>query len=116
MASDPLLPVDELVRSAEEDLRWQVPAQFATQWALDGDRLEGELLPARGHIAAAPFAGDHEVPTLDAGEAECHSMSIGEVKAKVLHSPKLENTPTNVLSRLFRHLGDSQVVGASLGQ
>jgi len=69
MASDPLLPVDELVRSAEEDLRWQVPAQFATQWALDGDRLEGELLPARGHIAAAPFAGDHEVPTLDAGEA-----------------------------------------------
>jgi hypothetical protein len=46
-ASGPLLPGDELVRPTEEDLRWQVPTQFATQGALDGDGLKGELLPAR---------------------------------------------------------------------
>jgi len=26
------------------------------------------------------------MPTLDGGEAECHSMSIGELKANVFHS------------------------------
>jgi len=74
-----------LVRLPEEDLRGQVPAQLSTQGALDGDRLEGELLTPGWHIAAAPLAGDYEVPTLDGGEAECHFMSIGEVKAKVFH-------------------------------
>jgi len=75
----------ELVRSPEEYLRRQVPPQLAAEGALDADRLKGELLPTRGHIAAAPLAGDHEVPTLDGGEAECHFLSIGEVKAKVFH-------------------------------
>ena len=76
------MPGDELVRATEEDLGGQVPAQLAAEGAFDRDRLEGELIPARGHIAAAPFAGDHEVPTLDGWEAECHFLSIGEVKAK----------------------------------
>jgi hypothetical protein len=46
----------ELVSTTEEDLRRQVPAQFAAEGASDGDRLEGELLPPGGHIAAAPLA------------------------------------------------------------
>jgi len=83
-----LLAGDELVRPTEEDLAGQVPAQLATKGTRDGHRLKGELVPARGHIAAAPFASDHEVSTLDGWEAECHSLSIGEVKAKVFH--KLE--------------------------
>ena len=49
-----------MVRLPEEDLRRQVPAQLSTEGTLDGDRLEGELIPARGHIAAAPLAGDHD--------------------------------------------------------
>jgi hypothetical protein len=59
-ASHPLLPGDKLVWPAEEDFGGQVPAQFAAQRAFDGDRLERELLPAGGHVAAAPLAGDHE--------------------------------------------------------
>ena len=84
-ASGPLLAGDELVRSSEEYLGRQIPPQFTAKRTLDGDRLERELIPARRHIAAAPLAGDHEVPTLDGWEAECHSLSIGEVKAKVFH-------------------------------
>ena len=84
-ASGPLLPGDELVRPTEEDLRWQVPTQFATQGALDGDGLKGELLPARGHVAAAPLASHHELSSLDGWESECHCLSIGEIKAKVFH-------------------------------
>jgi hypothetical protein len=49
-----------LVRPTEEDLRRQVLAQLPTEGALDGDRLKGELIPATGHIAAAPFAGYDE--------------------------------------------------------
>jgi hypothetical protein len=59
-ASSPLLAGDELVRSPEEDLRWQVPAQFAAQGTLDCDRLKGEFLPARRHVSAASLAGDDE--------------------------------------------------------
>jgi hypothetical protein len=70
-----LLADDELVRPTEEDLRGQVPAYLATQGTLDRDRLKRKLLPARGHIAAAPLACDDEVPTLDGGEAECHSLT-----------------------------------------
>jgi hypothetical protein len=49
-----------LVRPTEEDFGRQVPAKFATQEALNVDGLKWELLPARGHIAAAPLAGDDE--------------------------------------------------------
>jgi hypothetical protein len=59
-ASGPLLVNDELVRPTEEDLRGQVPSQFAAQGALDGDGLKWKLIPARLHIAAASVAGDHE--------------------------------------------------------
>jgi hypothetical protein len=56
-ASGPsLLSGDQLVRPTEEDLRWQVPAQFAAQWALDGDGLKWKVVPASGHIAAAFLA------------------------------------------------------------
>lgn len=60
---------DELVRSPEEDLRWQVPAQFAAQGTLDGDRLKGEFLPARPYVAAASLAGDNEGPLALHGRA-----------------------------------------------
>jgi hypothetical protein len=71
-ASSPLLTGDELVRPTEEDLGGQVPAQFAAEGTLDRDRLERELPDAGWHIAAAPFAGDHEDLALDGWEAECH--------------------------------------------
>jgi len=86
-ASGSLLARVELVRATEEDLRWQVPAQFAAEGALDGDRLEGELLTARGYVAAASLAGDDEKSPLDGWESECHCHSVGEIKAKVIHRP-----------------------------
>jgi len=50
------LPGGEAVRPTEEDLGGQVPPQFAAEGSSDGDRLEGELLPPRGNIAAAFLA------------------------------------------------------------
>ena len=49
-----------MVGATEEDLRGEVPAQLAAERAFDRDGLEGKFLPARGHVAAAAFAGDHE--------------------------------------------------------
>ena len=37
----------------QEDLRGQVPTQFAKEWALDGDGLKGKLLDAGWNVAAA---------------------------------------------------------------
>jgi hypothetical protein len=82
-----LLSGDQLVRPTEEDLAGQVPAQLSTQGALNGHRLEGKLIPARGYIAAAPLAGDNKQSPLDCWEPESHSMSIGEVIAKIFHRP-----------------------------
>jgi len=49
-----------LVRPTEEDLGGQVPAQFATEGALNGDGLEREFPDAGWNIVAAFLAGDHE--------------------------------------------------------
>jgi len=76
-----LLAGDELVRSPKEDFARQVPAKLAAEGASDGDRLEGELLPPRRNIAAAPLAGyDEGLATRRSRE---HENSIGEHKAKV---------------------------------
>jgi hypothetical protein len=53
------------------------------QRALDGDGLKGELPDAGRHIAAAPFAGDHELSPLDDWEPKGHCHSIGKIKAKM---------------------------------
>jgi hypothetical protein len=50
----------QLVRSAEEDLTRPVLPEFAAQGALNGDRLEREILQAGWHIAAAQLACHHE--------------------------------------------------------
>jgi len=60
-----LLAGDELVGPTEEDFRGEVPAQFATERARNGDGLRWKVIPASGHVAAAPFAGDHEQSPLD---------------------------------------------------
>jgi hypothetical protein len=49
-----------LVRPTEEEFRGQIPPQFAAERALDGYGLKRKFIPTGGHIAAAPFAGDHE--------------------------------------------------------
>ena len=61
-----------MMRLAQKHLRGQVPAQFATEGALDRDRLKRKFILARGHIAAAPLAGDDENLALDGWEPECH--------------------------------------------
>jgi hypothetical protein len=50
----------QLVRPTEKNFGGQVPAQFATELALNGDGLEREFADAGGHIAAASLAGHHE--------------------------------------------------------
>jgi hypothetical protein len=45
-----------LVRQTEENLAWPVLPQLAAKRTLDCDGLEGEFIPARGHIAATPLA------------------------------------------------------------
>jgi hypothetical protein len=75
-----LLAVYESIRSPEEDLRRQVPAQLAAEGALDGDGLKGEFPQAGGNVAAAPFAGDHEGFAIS-GYRE-HASIIGEYKEK----------------------------------
>ncbi len=52
----PLLAGDEDIWPTKEDLARQVPAQLTAEGARDGDGLEGELLPARRHVTAAPLA------------------------------------------------------------
>ena len=74
--SSPLLVNHELVRSPEEDLRWKVLAQFATEGALDGEGLKGELPDAGWNIAAALLAGHHE-GLLISGHLK-HASMIGE--------------------------------------
>ena len=59
-ASRPPVAGDELVRPTEEDLRWQVPARFAAEGALNSDGLKGELPDAGWNVAAAPLACDDE--------------------------------------------------------
>jgi hypothetical protein len=61
-----------MMRLAQKHLRGQVPAQLATERALDGDRLEREFPDTGRHIAAAPLAGDDELSPLDGWESECH--------------------------------------------
>jgi hypothetical protein len=77
-----------LVWPTKEDLGGKVPAQLAAKGALDRDGLKWKVVPASGHIAAAPLASDDEQFPLDGWESECHPPSIGEVKAKIIH--KLE--------------------------
>jgi hypothetical protein len=45
---------------AEEDFGGQVPVQFATEGALDGDGLEREFFDAGWNVEAAPLACHHE--------------------------------------------------------
>jgi hypothetical protein len=40
--------------------------------ALDRNGLKWKFIPARGHIAAAPLAGDNELSPLGDWESECH--------------------------------------------
>jgi hypothetical protein len=72
-----------VVRTAQVDLRRQVPAQLAAEGALDRDRLEGEFLPTGGHIAAAALTGDYKQSPLDDWKSEGHFLSIGEDEAKM---------------------------------
>jgi hypothetical protein len=55
-ASGTLLPNHELVRSAKEDFRRQVPAHFTAKATLNGDGLKRELPQAGRHVAAAFLA------------------------------------------------------------
>jgi len=76
-----LLPGDELVRHTEKDFARSVLANLSAKRTLNGNRLKGEFLPARWHIAAAPLAGDYE--RLAARERQEHGSMVGEYKAKV---------------------------------
>jgi hypothetical protein len=75
-----------LVWPTDEDLGGQVPAWFAAERALNGDGLEREFREASGYIAAATLAGYDEQSPLDVGEPKCHTASIGEKRAKLIHS------------------------------
>ena len=77
----------ELVRATEKNFGGQVPALFATEGTLDRDGLKRKLRDAGRHIAAALLACGHEQSPLYGWESECHSPSIGESKAKVIHRP-----------------------------
>ena len=72
-----------MVRSPEEDLARQVPAQFAAERALYRDGLEGEFPDAGRHIAAATLAGDDELSPLDGWESEDHRHSKDEDEANM---------------------------------
>jgi hypothetical protein len=63
-APSPVLINHELVKSSEEDLRWKVPAQFATEGTLNGDGLKEELPDAGWNVAAASLAGHRPGHTL----------------------------------------------------
>ena len=54
--------VHQMLRSAEEHLRRQVPALLFARWAGDNDRLKWELLHPGGDISVTVFAGDNELP------------------------------------------------------
>jgi len=70
------LPNHELVCPTEKDFARPVLPNFAAQGALDGDGLEGELLPPGWHVAAATLAGHHE--GLAATGSWEHAGMIGE--------------------------------------
>ena len=71
----PLLLNHELVRSSEEDLRWQIPALFAAQGAIYRYGLKGELSDARRHIAVTSLTPDNEC--LAARGCREHASIIG---------------------------------------
>jgi hypothetical protein len=79
----PALSPQQLVWPIEEDLRGQVPAQFAAEGTLDGDRLERAFPDAGWNVAAAPFAGDHKLSPLDDWESEDHRHSKDEDEANM---------------------------------
>jgi hypothetical protein len=79
-ASGSLLPGDELVRSPEEDLGGEVPAQFAAQGTLDRDGLKWEFPGAGGNIAAARLARDDE--GLAGRWGQEHGRMIGEIQGE----------------------------------
>ena len=66
----------ELVGASEEDFGRQVPKQFATEGALDGDGLKRKFFPTGRHIAAASLAFHHEGFPIS-GHLE-HASMIGE--------------------------------------
>jgi hypothetical protein len=72
-----------LVRPTEEDLGGEVPAQLATERALNIDGLKWELHDAGRYIAAASLAGDYKQSPLDDWKSEGHFLSIGEDEAKM---------------------------------
>ena len=51
----------QVVRSAEEHLRRQVPALLFARWVGDNDRLKWELHHPGGDISVTVFAGDNEL-------------------------------------------------------
>jgi hypothetical protein len=59
-ANRALLMGYELVGASEEDFGRQVPKQFATEGALDGDGLKRKFFPTGRNVAAALLAGDDE--------------------------------------------------------
>jgi hypothetical protein len=71
-----LLLNHQLVRPTVEDFGGKVLPEFATEGALNGDGLKGELLDARWYVAAASLACDDETLPIS-GHLE-HVSIIGE--------------------------------------
>ena len=79
-----------MVRSAQEHLRWHVPAQFPAQGALDHDGLEREFLRPGGDIPATVFAVDDELLAfLHHKPHDRSSIGEGLTKAYTRESGKL---------------------------
>ena len=74
---------DQAVRLAEKHFTREVLSTLTAQGAVDYSGLEGKGLNSGWHISLAELASDYKLSSLHDWEAECHSRSIGEIKAKI---------------------------------
>jgi len=74
---------DQAVRLAEKHFTREVLSTLTAQGAVDYSGLEGKGLNSGWHISLTELASDYKLSSHHDWEAECHSRSIGEIKAKI---------------------------------
>jgi len=75
-----------MMRHPEDNLRREIPAQFAAQWAGDHNGLERECCYTGRHVPPASFALDHEpLSSLNSeGHQNQHRRTQGESPEKAI--------------------------------
>jgi hypothetical protein len=106
---------NELIRSALDHFRRQVPMLLATKWAGDKDRTEWKLLHPCGNIQPTALAFDNELlsifhPNSRAAATICECVPEADKRdSEVLTRTSASGSITTICSTLYRSLLSNKI-------